>query len=51
MTIIQKLLSLGVAVDINDNDGCTPLWFATHGCHVSCVEFLLNHGASPHHQR
>ena len=51
MTIIEKLLSLGVSVDINDNEGCTPLWFAACNSRVSCVDFLLYHGVSPHHKR
>ena len=51
MTIVEKLFSLDVYVDINDNEGCTPLWFAAHNGHVSCVDSLLNHGASPHHKR
>ena len=51
MTIMQKLLCLGVSVDINDNDGRTPLWFAARNGCVSCVDFLLNHGASSHHKR
>ena len=51
MTIMKKLFSVGVSVDINDNEGCTPLLFAARNGHVSCVDFLLNHGASPHHKR
>ena len=46
-----RLLFLGVSVDINDNEGCTPLWLAARNGHVSCVDFLLNHRASPHHKR
>ncbi|XP_062523738.1 myotrophin-like [Corticium candelabrum] len=50
VTIIEKLFFLGVSVDINDNEGCTPLWLAASNGHVSCVDFLLNHRASPHHK-
>ena len=51
MTIIERLLLLGVSVDINDIKGRTPLWVAARDGHISCVDFLLNHGASPHHKR
>ncbi|XP_062513989.1 serine/threonine-protein phosphatase 6 regulatory ankyrin repeat subunit A-like isoform X2 [Corticium candelabrum] len=50
VTIVERLLSCSVPVDINDNDGCTPLWWATYYCHVCCVDVLLKHGASPQHE-
>ena len=51
VTIVERLLSCSVPVDINDNDGCTPLWDAAYrGC-VCCVDVLLKHGASPQHER
>ena len=40
-----------VPVDINDNSGCTPLWFAARDGDVCCVDVLLKHGASPQHER
>ncbi|XP_062515475.1 ankyrin-1-like isoform X2 [Corticium candelabrum] len=45
----ERLLSCSVSVDINDNDDCTPLWFAACHGHVRCVDVLLKHGASPQH--
>ena len=51
MTIVERLVSCSVPVDINDNDGHTPLWWAAcDGC-VSLVDVLLKHGASPQHER
>ena len=47
VTIVERLLSCSVPVDINDNDGCTPLWWAALYGHVRCVDVLLKHGASP----
>ena len=37
MTIIEKLLSFGVSVDINDNEFCTPLLIASRYGYVFCV--------------
>ena len=51
MTIVERLLSCSVPVDINDNYGRTPLWWAARRGHVSCVDVLLKHGASPQHER
>ncbi|XP_062515604.1 inversin-like [Corticium candelabrum] len=39
-----------VPVDINDNSGRTPLWFAARDGDVCCVDVLLKHGASPQHE-
>ena len=41
----------GLTVDIDDNDGKTPLWLAASGSHVDCVDVLLVHGANPDHKR
>ena len=38
-------------VDMNDNDGRTPLWLAACWGHVDCVDVLLVHGANPDHKR
>ena len=51
VTIVERLLSCSVPVDINDNGGCTPLWFAASNGDVCCVDVLLKHGASPQHER
>ena len=51
VTILERLLSCSVPVDINDNYGRTPLWLAAYNGHVSFVEVLLKHGASPQHER
>ena len=51
VTIVERLLSCSVPVDINDNGGRTPLWWAACGGHVCCVDVLLKHGASPQHER
>ncbi|XP_062515340.1 cyclin-dependent kinase 4 inhibitor C-like [Corticium candelabrum] len=50
VTIVERLSSCSVPVDINDNDGCTPLWWAAMDGHVRCVDVLLKHGASPQHE-
>ena len=51
MTIVERLLSCSVPVDINDNDGHTPLLWAACNGDVGCVDVLLKHGASPQHER
>ena len=57
-TILNRLLLMGphgthwrLTVDIEDNDGNTPLWFAAFHGHVDCVEVLLVHGSNPDHKR
>ncbi|XP_062515276.1 ankyrin repeat domain-containing protein 17-like [Corticium candelabrum] len=50
VTIVERLLSCSVPVDVMDNDGRTPLWFAARGGHGCCVDVLLKHGASPQHK-
>ena len=51
VTILERLLSCSISVDINDNDGCTPLWWAVYNGHLRCVEVLMKHGASHQHER
>ena len=51
MTILVTLLSCPVSVDMTDKAGRTPLWYAARHCHVLCVAILLEHGASPQHER
>ena len=51
VTIVERLLSCSVPVDINDNEGCTPLWWAAFYGHLCYVDVLLKHGASPQHER
>ena len=51
VTIVERLLACSVPVDINDNYGCTPLWYAACNGYVHCVDILLKHGASPQHER
>ena len=41
----------GFTVDIDDNAGCTPLWWAALNGHVDCIDVLLVHGANPDHKR
>ena len=36
----------GLTVDIEDDCGQTPLWYATWGDYVDCVDVLLVHGAT-----
>ena len=43
--------SLGLTVDIEENRGQTPLWWAAFCGHVDCVDVLLVHGANPDHRR
>ncbi|XP_062516103.1 ankyrin repeat, PH and SEC7 domain containing protein secG-like [Corticium candelabrum] len=50
VTIVERLVSCSVPVDINDNYGYTPLWLAACNGHVRCVDVLLKHGASPQHE-
>ena len=51
MTIVERLVSCSVPVDINDNADRTPLWYAARHGHVCCVDVLLKHGASPQHEK
>ena len=51
VTIVERLVSCSIYVDINDNDGCTTLLWAAHYGRVCCVDVLLKHGASPQHER
>ena len=51
VTIVERLMSFSVPVDMTDNGGRTPLWFAAFSGHVHCVDVLLKHGASPQHER
>ena len=51
VTIVDSLVSCSVPVDINDNGGCTPLWWAACNGDVCCVDVLLKLGASPLHER
>ena len=50
MTIVEKLLSFGVSVDIGDKRGYTPLCYAADSGDVSFVDLLLKRGANPHHK-
>ena len=57
-TILDRLLLMGargthwqLTVDIEDNDGQTPLWVAANYGGVDCVDVLLVHGANPDHKR
>lgn len=45
--LTQQLLSSGVAVDIRDNRGTTPLMLATAMHNRELVAYLLNRGAAP----
>ena len=53
-TVLDQLLLYPCwesGVDIDDNCGQTPLWFAAkHDC-VDCIDVLLVHGANPDHKR
>ena len=57
-TILDHLLLMGargthwqLTVDIEDNNGHTPLWLAAFHDRVDCVDVLLVHGANPEHKR
>ena len=55
-TLLDQLLLVGgqccgLTVDIDDNGGRTPLWFAASGGYVDCVDVLLAHGANSDHKR
>ena len=39
------LISKGVNVSEKDNDGYTPLHWASWGCHLKIVELLISYGA------
>ncbi|XP_062511279.1 receptor-interacting serine/threonine-protein kinase 4-like isoform X2 [Corticium candelabrum] len=49
-TILEKLLSFPVPVDIVDIENRTPLWFAASCGYLSCVDVLLKRGANPLHE-
>jgi ankyrin repeat protein len=38
-------------VDIEDNHGCTPLWWAACNGHMDCVDVLFILGANPDHKK
>ena len=47
-TILDRLLCYtGLTVDINDDLGRTPLWWAAEAGHLDSVDILLLHGANP----
>lgn len=48
--VIQKLLSLGVNVDILDARSVTPLELASAGGYMSSVQLLIENGADVNHQ-
>ncbi|XP_062516233.1 serine/threonine-protein phosphatase 6 regulatory ankyrin repeat subunit B-like isoform X2 [Corticium candelabrum] len=50
VTIVERLLCCSGPVDINDNYGHTPLWWAAFDGRVCCVDVLLKHGANPQHE-
>ena len=52
-SILDRLMLVdwGSTVDIEDEDGRTPLWYAASYGHVDCVDVLLVHGADPDHKR
>jgi ankyrin repeat protein len=45
-----RTASFMLTVDIEDNRGCTPLWYAAFNGHVDCVDVLLIHGANSDHK-
>jgi len=46
LAIVQRLLSGGVALDAQDNDGRTPLYYAGRYGHRSVYDLLFQHGAT-----
>ncbi|KAI0410992.1 hypothetical protein F5X98DRAFT_381198 [Xylaria grammica] len=42
--LVKYLLNIGAPIDITDDDGCTPLYYAILGCAWSSAELLVNEG-------
>lgn len=42
---LEQVEDQGVDPNLRDGDGATPLHFAASRGHLSCVRWLLNHGA------
>ena len=47
-SVVNRLMRYGATVDIADNEGCTPLWYAACNVQLDCIRRLLSLGASPH---
>lgn len=45
VTAVDQLLELGADIETRDDNGFTPLMWATYAGHVSLVEFFLSRGA------
>ena len=48
LEMAEKLIEHGIAIDIKDNHGNTPLWRATFECkgsHYDLVQLLVSNGA------
>jgi len=43
---VRKLQELGADIDLVDNNGQTPLYYAIKHCNPDIVEFLLKGGAN-----
>jgi len=41
------LLEHGANLNVQDNDGRTPLHYAVENCHVDVARVLFDHGADP----
>lgn len=50
-SIISLLASHGATVDVTDNYGRTPMWFAARNGNADSVWLLVTEGASPQHER
>ncbi|XP_037053888.1 ankyrin repeat domain-containing protein 7-like, partial [Peromyscus leucopus] len=46
--VVTLLLSKKASIDVQDDEGCTPLIKATQRGNVECITILLIQGANPH---
>lgn len=51
VAILEKFLARGVDVEVNDNDGCPPLWHAAYDGLIASCRLLMKHGADPNYLR
>jgi ankyrin repeat protein len=49
LLIVHRLVVYGASVNITNNDGKSPLFYAAHYGHTNCIRLLLSLGSNPYH--